>query len=469
MSNDSKPVLDHLATTSEARLERLCHVLRFPSVGTDSAFDKDTRACAEWLVNDLKECGLKAELRETEGQPLVYAHHPGPGGDAPHILYYGHYDVQPADPLELWDSPPFEPTIIEGKHGKRVVARGAVDDKGQVRTILEALRAWHDVNETFPFQVSVLIEGEEESGSHSLPGYLSKHAEELKADVCIISDTGMWNIDTPAITTMLRGVLSTEVTLHGPDHDLHSGMYGGAVANPINGLALALGQLIDAEGRIQIPGFYDGIIPITEQQKQQWAELGFSEEETVKDVGMTAGTGEAGFSALERIWARPTCDLNGIIGGYTGEGGKTIIASKASSKISCRLVPGMDGDKIATALQEFFEARTPPGCHWEFGKTHVAPAIRVPTESCWVDACCEALTEIYDKEAVLIGCGGSIPVAAFFKDILDLDCLLVGFGLDDDRIHSPNEKFELTCLEKGAASHVAMIAHFAKCPAGMSC
>lgn len=469
MSIDPKPVLDHLATMCDARVERLCALLRFPSVGTDSAFDKDTRACAQWLVEDLNECGLTAELRETEGQPLVYAHHPGPGGDAPHILYYGHYDVQPADPIELWESSPFEPTIIDGAHGKRVVARGAVDDKGQVRTILEALRAWNDVHGTFPFKVSVLLEGEEESGSHSLPRYLSEHAEELKADVCVISDTGMWNIDTPAITTMLRGILSTEVTLHGPDHDLHSGMYGGAVANPINGLTTALGQLIDGDGRVQIPGFYDGIIPLSDHQHRQWDELGFNEQEMVKSIGMTQGTGETGHSALERLWARPTCDINGIIGGYTGEGGKTIIPSKASAKISCRLVPGMDGDKIAASLKSFFESRTPVGCRWEFGQTHVSPAIRVPTESCWLDACCEALKEVYEKETVLIGCGGSIPVTAFFKDILDLDCLLVGFGLDDDRVHSPNEKFELTCLENGTASHVAMIAHFAGCRAGVSC
>lgn len=460
------PVIEWIKQDTNAAIERLRELLSIPSISTDSDYDAETRRAAQWLADDLSTIGFDASVRDTPGHPMVVAHYSpsraaAEADDVPHVLYYGHYDVQPPDPLELWDSPPFEPQIVDSEHGKRIVARGAVDDKGQLMTFIEAFRAWKSVHGELPLKITVLLEGEEESGSPSLDPFLKENKDELAADVCVVCDTGMWDIDTPAITTMLRGLVYVEVTLHGPSHDLHSGMYGGAVLNPINALARVLGELVDDNGRVQIPGFYDDVKAIPENVRQQWQALGFDEQAFLNGAGMTQPVGEAGFNTLERTWARPTCDINGIIGGYTGKGAKTVIGSSATAKISCRLVADQNPRKIYDGLVQFFEERTPQNGRWEFHAHGTSPAIRVSTDSPYLDAARKGLAETYDREPILIGTGGSIPLVGSLQTILGIDSLLVGFGLDDDRVHSPNEKFELRCFEMGMKSHAAILAHLA--------
>ena len=378
---------------------------------------------------------------------------------APHLLYYGHYDVQPPEPLELWESPPFEPAIVDGPHGKRVIARGAVDDKGQVMTFLEALRAWKAVHGSLPASVTVLIEGEEESGSTSLPGFLAEHAASLgQAAVAIVTDTNSWDIDTPAITYRLRGNVYVEITLSGPSRDLHSGLYGGAVVNPINALTEILGQLHGAGGRVQLPGFYGNVAELSDAERQAWAALPFDEAAFLGEVGLTHSPGEAGYTLLERLWARPTCDLNGIWGGYTGPGSKTVIPSCASAKLSFRTVPEQDPEKIVEALEEFLGERTPPDCSWSLEQFGASAGVLVPSTGPFMQAARAGLADIYGRPAALVGSGGSIPVVGHMKKELGLDSILVGFGLSDDRIHSPNEKFELKCLKNGILSHAAILA-----------
>jgi acetylornithine deacetylase/succinyl-diaminopimelate desuccinylase-like protein len=405
--------------------------------------------------------GFEASLRETAGQPMVVGHHPGPDGAAgPHVLYYGHYDVQPVEPLELWLSPPFEPTMVTTERGPRLVARGAVDDKGQVMTWLEALRAWHEVHGPLPVRVSVFLEGEEESGSPSLVPFLEANRDELRADVCVVSDTGMWDIDTPAIATMLRGLVYLELTLSGPARDLHSGMYGGAVPNPLNVLTRVLGQLHDGGGRVRIPGFYDQVREL--EEARQWAALPFDEAAFLAGAGIKAPQGEAGRSTLERTWSRPTCDVNGIWGGYTGPGSKTVIPAKASAKLSCRLVPDQDPERILAGLREFLDARTPADCHWEIAPHGLSPAIRLPADSPYLEAAKRALAAVFERPPLMIGMGGSIPAVEAIKRLLGMDSLLVGFGLEDDLVHSPNEKFELRCFEAGMRTHTRLLAELAK-------
>ncbi len=456
------PVLGHLEADFDGAVERLKELLRIPSISTDPAYRADTRRAAEHLAAELAGIGFDASVRDTPGHPMVVAHHPGPdGGTAvPHLLYYGHYDVQPPDPLGLWDSPPFEPQVVDGPRGRRIVARGAVDDKGQVMTWVEALRAWTAVHGTPPARVTVLIEGEEESGSASLEPFLRANVDELRADACVVSDTGMWDARTPAITYMLRGLLGAEIRLHGPARDLHSGMYGGAVPNPITELARILGRLHDEQGRVRIPGFYDDVREIGAEELEAWRRLGFDEATFLAEVGLDTPVGEARRSTLERIWSRPTCELNGIYGGYTGEGGKTVIPAHATAKLTCRLVADQDPAKLLDGLRRFLEANTPPGCRFELTSQEGNRAIRVPTSSPYLAAARRALAAAFDREPVLVGCGGSIPAVGSMQRILGVDSLLVGFGLEDDRVHSPNEKFELRCFELGMRSHAAMLAEF---------
>ncbi len=455
-------VVDQIDAQLDSSVERLCEFLRIPSIGTDPAYADDTRRAGQWVVDQLDSIGFDAKLYDTPGNPMVVAHHPGPAeGNVPHVLYYGHYDVQPPDPLELWNSAPFDPVIVDGPHGKQIVARGACDDKGQLMTFVEAFRAWNDVHGTLPIKITVMIEGEEESGSPSLDPFLEQHKDLLTADTCVVCDTGMWDINTPAITYMLRGLMYAEVTLHGPSHDLHSGMYGGSVVNPLNALTRILGELHDADGRVQIPGFYDDVRELGEAEAKQWEDLGFDEAAFLGSAGLKTPYGEAGHNTLERVWSRPTCDINGIIGGYTGEGAKTVIGAHGSAKVSCRLVADQDPQKVYDGLRQFLEARTPPDCHWKIETHGMSPAIRVPTESPYLRAAMTGLGEAYQKDAVLIGCGGSIPVVGSIQRILGFDSLLVGFSLDDDRIHSPNEKYEMRCYEMGIKSHAAIMQNLA--------
>ncbi|MBV9812444.1 MAG: M20/M25/M40 family metallo-hydrolase, partial [Acetobacteraceae bacterium] len=407
-------------------------------------------------ARELSDLGLRVAVRETAGHPVVVAHNDGPPG-APHLLYYGHYDVQPADPLELWTSPPFEPVETDGPNGRRVIARGAVDDKGQVAMWLGAFRAWHAETGGLPARITVLIEGEEEVGSRNLEPFIVANKAELAADVAVISDTGMWDIDTPALTTSLRGMVYTQVVLKAANRDLHSGMFGGSALNPINALTRALGQLKDAEGRIQVPGFYDGVRDISGRQSNQWAALGFDEAAFLGKIGLSVPSGENGRSALERLWARPTADINGIWGGYQGPGSKTVIAAEAGAKVSFRLVPGQDPAKVRAGFEQFMRARVPADAQLDFEGLSGSPGLEVATDSPFVRAAQAALQDEYGKPPVLIGCGGSIPVVETLHRVLGLDSLLMGFGLDDDQVHSPNEKFEVRCFEKGMRSHARLL------------
>ncbi|MGA1393707.1 MAG: M20/M25/M40 family metallo-hydrolase, partial [Phycisphaerales bacterium] len=340
------PVLERIDRNLDHSIARLCDFLRIPSVSTDPSFDGDVKRAAEWAAVRLRELGFEAKLVETPGHPFVVAHHPGPGSGKP-ILYYGHYDVQPPDPVGLWRHGAFEPTLEDGPLGKRVVARGACDDKGQVMTFIEAFRAWCEVHGGPPVPVTVMLEGEEESGSPSLEGFLAAHREALAARVCVVSDTGMWDDRTPAITTMLRGLVYEEVLLRGPSHDLHSGMYGGTLANPINALTEVLGALHDRDGRVTIPGFYDAVIDPPSEVLESWSNLGFDDAEFLASAGVKIPHGEPGRTTMERMWSRPTCDINGIWGGYAGKGAKTVIAAEAGAKLSCRLVAGQDPATIS--------------------------------------------------------------------------------------------------------------------------
>jgi len=458
---DPDPVLAAAEAEFPASVERLKDFLRIESVSTDPAFAPQVRRAAEWAATELADLGFAARVVATPGHPCVLAHHPGPGGNAPRVLYYGHYDVQPADPLELWESGPFDPQVVEGERGPRIVARGAVDDKGQVMTFLEAFRAWKRVHGAPPVAVTVMLEGEEESGSPSLEGFLRSHRDELAADACVVSDTGMWDVATPAITTRLRGLVYVEAKLRGPSHDLHSGMYGGTLPNPINVLASIVAELHDEDRRVRLPGFYDGVRELPAEIRAQWDGLGFDETEYLGGAGIPFPYGERGRSTLERMWSRPTLDCNGIFGGYVQKGAKTVIPAEASVKFSCRLVGDQDPERVLASIRRFFAERLPEGCSVEF-ETHGAnPAIEVPTGSPFLGAARRGLERVYRRPAVLIGSGGSIPAVGLFRRELGVDALLVGFGLDDDRVHSPNEKFELACYRGGILSHAAMLAEFA--------
>ena len=455
-------VLQQADAGLEQSRERLFDLLRIPSISAQPAHQQDCVRAAKWCRDQLAGMGFRASVRPTAGHPVVVAHHDGPADyTGPHILFYGHYDVQPVDPLDLWSSPPFEPQLVDGPHGKRFVARGAVDDKGQTMMFIEALRAWFISGGGIPARITAVIEGEEEVGSKNLEPFLVANKAELACDLALISDTGMWDTDTPAITTRLRGMTYTEVTLKAANRDLHSGLYGGSALNPINALTKILGELQDETGRIQLPGFYDNVSPVSNAQRAQWDALGFDEAAFLADIGLTAPVGERGYSGLERLWARPTADINGIWGGYTGAGSKTVIASEASAKVSFRLVPNQDPAEVFAQFQRFVTDRLPQGATATFERFSHSPGVEVNIESPWVRAAQAALTEEYGKEAILMGCGGSIPVVNSLRDVLGVDSLLMGFGLNDDQVHSPNEKFEQRCFHHGIRSHIRLLARFA--------
>ncbi len=458
-SNTVDAVLNHVDAGVDELRERLFVLLRIPSISAQPAHQGDVRRAAEWVCGELAGLGFSASLRETAGNPVVVAHHPGPDGyRGPHVLFYGHYDVQPVDPLELWKSPPFEPQLVQGPRGPRFVARGAVDDKGQTMMFIEALRAWKQAGGGIPARITTVIEGEEEVGSRNLEPFLEANRAELAGDFALISDTGMWDIDTPAITTRLRGMAYTQVTLRAANRDLHSGLYGGSALNPINTLCVALGALHDADGRIQLPGFYDGVKEPTNAQAAQWESLHFDETAFLGDIGLKYPVGEHGRPALQRLWARPTADINGIWGGYTGPGSKTVIASEAFAKVSFRLVPGQDPKKVVDGFRRFLTEHVPADAQIQVEAFTGSPGIEVATDSPWMKLAQAALAEEFGKPAVLMGSGGSIPVVSSFKRVLGIDSLLMGFGLNDDQVHSRNEKFEQKCFHRGIRSHVRLLA-----------
>jgi acetylornithine deacetylase/succinyl-diaminopimelate desuccinylase-like protein len=455
------PVLDTLDKNLDASLSRLFELIKIPSVSTDPAFAADCRRAAEWLVADLKTIGFTASVRETEGHPMVVAHHAGPKG-APHVLFYGHYDVQPVDPLNLWVDDPFDAKIKEIDGVKVITGRGSSDDKGQLMTFVEACRAYKQVHGELPCEITILFEGEEESGSRSLKPFLDANAKELTADFAMVCDTGMINRDTPSICVALRGLVGEEITIHAANRDLHSGVYGGAAANPIRILARILADMHDETGRVTIPGFYEGVEETPSQVLAQWNSLGETIETFLGPIGLSIPSGEKGRSLLELVWARPTAEFNGVIGGYTGEGFKTVIAAEASSKVSFRLVGKQDPDKIRDAFREFVRARIPADCSVEFEPHGASPALQLSYDSPFLAKAKDALSDEWPKPAVVAAMGGSIPIVGDFKRVLGMESLLVGFGLDDDRIHSPNEKYDLNSFHKGQRSWARILDAIAK-------
>lgn len=446
--------IDHyLQQTQPKHLEQLKSLLRIPSVSADPAFRDSVSAAAKSVLDTLAAAGLKTELIQTDGPPLVYAESP-PVPGKPVALVYGHYDVQPPDPLELWTTPPFEPTERDGN----LFARGATDDKGQMLTHVNSVAAWKAAGQQLPMQVKFLIEGEEEVGSEQLEHFLERPeaAKKLAADVIVISDSSQYAKGQPAITYGLRGIAYFEVHFYGPKQDLHSGSFGGAVNNPAVALSKFLAKVIDEQGRIQLPGFYDDVQPLEESERQMWSKLNFSDAAFATQLGVTGLTGEAGFNTLERRWARPTFDVHGLWSGYQGEGGKTIIPAKASAKISFRLVPNQSPARVAQQLREFVAANTPTGIRIDVVDLHGGPGIVVNPHSPYIAAAQQAVATAFGKQAVLIREGGSIPIVANMVDKLGADVLLLGWGLDDDGAHSPNEKFCIQDYFHGirASSHL---------------
>lgn len=463
MTGDVATVLETLDADVDGALERLFSLLRIPSISTDPAHDGDCRQAADWCARTLGEIGFDASVRPTDGQPMVVGHYrPDTGAEGPHVLFYGHYDVQPADPLEEWESPPFEPRLAEdATHGKVIFGRGSSDDKGQLTTFMEACRAWHTAHGGPPIAVTVLFEGEEESGSPSLGPFLDAHSEELRADVALVCDTGQWDAASPAITSMLRGLAFSEVVVEGPSRDLHSGMYGGPAQNPIRLLSSILAEIHDDQGRVRIPGFYDGIIPPSDEQLAQWQALGFDSAAFLGAIGLETPAGETDRSVLEQLWSRPTAEMNGIVGGYTGPGTKTVIPARASAKLTFRLVPGQDPQAVVAGFRRFVEARIPADCNVAFVGEGGSPAVGFDTSAAPFRAAAAALEQEWGKSPVMMGCGGSIPIVESFKTALRMESLLVGFALDDDRIHAPNEKYNLSSFTKGARSWARILGQLA--------
>ncbi|CDN54663.1 Peptidase M20 [Neorhizobium galegae bv. officinalis bv. officinalis str. HAMBI 1141] len=441
-------------------LARLFDLIRIPSISTDPGYRDQCKAAAEWLSRDLGAIGFDASVRPTTGHPMVVAHQKEAAG--PHLLFYGHYDVQPVDPLALWTSDPFEPRLEPLPNGDTaIVARGASDDKGQMMTFVEACRAWKAVTGKLPVQVSILFEGEEEAGSPSLVPFLDATAEELKADMVYVCDTDMWDRETPAVTTMLRGLYSTEIEITCADRDLHSGMFGNAARNALQVLSDVIASLRTSDGGVAVEGFYDGVKELPEAIKAQWQRLPFDEKGFLADIGLTIPAGEAGRSILEQVWARPSCEINGMSGGYTGEGFKTVIPAKATAKISFRLVEGQVPEKIRDAFKAHFRARIPADCSVTFKDFGLAPATVMPVESPFLTKTLAALSTEWECEAALAGTGGSIPIIGEFKRRLGCDALLVGFARFDNRVHSPNEKYDLSSFHKGIRSWVRILAALA--------
>ena len=455
---DTASILTRADDNLPKSLERLFDLVRIQSISTDPAYKAECRKAAEWLVAELQDLGFTASVRDTPGHPMVVAHHASGKAGAPHVLFYGHYDVQPVDPLDLWDASPFEPSIKELEGGRKVITgRGTADDKGQLMTFVEACRAYKDINGALPCEVTILFEGEEESGSPSLKPFLTANAAELKADYALVCDTGMWDRDTPAISASLRGLVGEEIVVTAADRDLHSGEFGGAAANPIHILTRILAGLHDESGRVTLDGFYDGVEETPSQIKAAWETLGQTAEEFLGEIGLSLPSGEKGRSVLELTWARPTAEVNGIWGGYTGKGFKTVIAAQASAKVSFRLVGGQDPDKIRAAFRAYVTSKIPADCSVEFHKHGGSPAIQLPYDSELLNIAKSALSDEWPKPAVVIGMGGSIPIVGDFQKMLGMESLLVGFGLSDDRIHSPNEKYELQSFHKGIRSWIRIL------------
>ena len=456
-------VLARIDETLPDALERLNHLLRIPSISTDPAYKADCARAADWLVADLAGLGFAAASRPTPGHPMVVAHGQGPSsGDGRHLLFYGHYDVQPVDPIELWARDPFDPVIEDTPKGRVIRARGSSDDKGQLMTFIEACRAWKAVHGTLPGKLTIFLEGEEESGSPSLIPFLQANRAELSASLALICDTGLYEDRVPAISTQLRGLAKSELTIHAATRDLHSGAYGGLARNPLHVMAQLLADLHDATGRVTVPGFYDDVDELPDTLRSQWQGLAFNHAAYLGDVGLSIPAGEQDRTPLEILWSRPTAEVNGMWGGYNGAGFKTVLPAEAHAKVSFRLVSRQDPAKVLTAFRKWAEARIPADCRieWHDGIEGSPASVMQITDPAF-DAARAALTEEWGRPAVFVGEGGSIPIAGYFKTYLGMDAMLIGFAKDDDMIHSPNEKYDVESFHKGIRSWARILARLA--------
>lgn len=455
-------VLARIDANLDTSLDRLFDLLKIKSISTDPEFKVPCRHAAEWLAKELTEIGIEASVRDTAGHPMVVGHKKS-GKPGPHVLFYGHYDVQPVDPLELWKNDPFEPSIETKEDGtKIIVARGSSDDKGQLMTFVEAARAFIAETGDLPVDVTILFEGEEESGSPSLQPFLQSHKDELSCDLALVCDTGMWDAETPAIAVMLRGMVGDEIIVRAASRDLHSGMYGGSAQNPNHIVADVIAGLHDANGKVTLPGFYDGVIEMPENVKELWETLGFSVEEFLGDVGLKYPRGENDRTPLEHLWTRPTVEVNGMWGGYQGAGSKTVIPAEAHAKFTFRLVGDQDPDKVQESFRAYVRSKIPEDCSVEFIAKDGSPALRLDFDMPALEKGKRALHDEWGKDTALIGMGGSIPIVGDFKRMLGMDTLMIGFGLEDDQIHSPNEKYNLTSFHKGIRSWARVLDELSK-------
>jgi len=455
-------VLARIDKDLDASLNRLFDLLKIKSISTDPAFKTDCRQAADWLAGELTGIGIEASVRDTAGHPMVVGHRKT-GKPGPHVLFYGHYDVQPVDPLELWNQDPFEPAIVTREDGSKIiVARGASDDKGQLMTFVEAARAYIAETGDLPVDVSILFEGEEESGSPSLDAFLQANKDELKADLAMVCDTGMWDASTPSISMMLRGMVGDEIVVKAASRDLHSGHYGGSAQNPNHIVASIIAGLHDENGKITLPGFYDGVVEMPEHITAMWDKLGFSVDTFLGEIGLSKPRGETDRTPLEHIWTRPTAEVNGMWGGYQGAGSKTVIPAEAHAKFTFRLVGDQDPDKIQESFRAYVRSKIPEDCTVEFLAKEGSPALRLDPAMPAVAKGQKALKDEWGVDAALIGMGGSIPIVGDFKRELGMDTLLIGFALEDDQIHSPNEKYNLTSFHKGIRSWARVLDELAK-------
>lgn len=430
-------------------LEELKEFLRIPSVSNEEKHADDVKKAAEWLRDKLSDVGMEnIKIYETDGHPIVYADHLHAGNDKPVILVYGHYDVQPVDPVELWNAPPFEPVVKDGK----IYARGSADDKGQIYIHVKSLEAHLETNKKLPVNIKVIFEGEEEIGSPNLGKFILNNKELLKSDYVVISDTSMYEKGLPSICYGLRGLCFMQVEVTGPNRDLHSGTYGGGVDNPINALAKLIYQLKDNDGKILIDGFYDDVVKLAKKERDEFARLPFDEKKYMKELEVDGLFGEKGYTTIERVSARPTLDCNGIWGGYQGQGAKTVLPSVAGAKISMRLVPNQKPEKIAELFEKYIKKIAPKSVKVKVTYLHGGMPSVTAIDTPAIKAAVKALKNAFGVEPVYFKEGGSIPIVNTFKEVLGADAILLGFGLSDDNIHSPNEKFDLENFYKGIST-----------------
>ena len=437
-------VIRFLRNNQERFIQELCEYLKFPSVSAQSEHNADTAACADWIAEHCKKIGLAVKVYKTKTHPIVIAKTDFKKS-RPHFVVYGHYDVQPPEPFELWKSPPFSPTIQNGK----IYARGASDNKGQHFAHIKAIEAYIKTNTELPCNITFLLEGEEETGSMALLPFLKENKSLLKCDSFVASDSGIPGLDYPGLTYALRGVAALEIFVYGPNRDLHSGIYGGAVENPAMALCQILTKLRDKNGRVAIPGFYDDVLPLSKVEKQHLARIPFNEDEFKKFLGVKELFGEKGYTVMERRTARPTVEINGLTSGYQGEGSKTIIPAKASAKLTFRIVPNQKADKVLNLVCDYIKKITPPTVKVELVRGHSGDPYILPPENELCKASLNALRKAFGKEPLLLREGGSIPIVNMFKKILGAETILLGLALPDDNAHSPNEKFDLRCFRKG--------------------